>query len=131
MFVNKRNFSSGALEIKMRVIRKDTGGDFLHEVAHNTENTYAGGNDDKHDDEIICSEEDKFEEIANQRDGEGGCHDADNGNKKASTKLVKRARNPVNKDEIDSEGNENRDSGKLWMREALEVRYDGERSHTE
>ena len=49
----------------MRIVCKDTGGDFLHEVAHNTKNTYTGGNDDKHNNDIICSEEDKFKEIAN------------------------------------------------------------------
>ena len=55
-------------------------GDFLHQAAHEFENHQAGGDNNEHYDNIAGGKKDEFEEIADEGDGEGGSHDADDGN---------------------------------------------------
>ena len=110
---------------------ENAGGDFLHEATHQFENHQAGGDDDEHCENITGGKEDEFEEIANEGDGEGGSHDADDGDEEAGAEFVERPRDPVDEDEVDSEGDENGNSGELGVREALEMGDNREGSHAE
>lgn len=98
---------------------ENASGDFLHEAAHELENHQAGSNNSGHDDKVGWGKEDEFKEIADKRDGEGGSHNADNNKKEAGAKFVKRAGDPIDKDEVNGEGDKNRNRGELGVRKAL------------
>ena len=100
-------------------------------MAQDLKDNKATGNDGSHDDEVFWSEEDEFKEIANEWNEESAGHDTDDTNKEAATKEVERARNPIDENKIDGEGDEHRDGGKLWAREALQMRNKWEGGHTE
>lgn len=115
----------------MGIFVENVGGDFLHQAAHNFENDKAGGDDGGHHDEVGRGEENEFEEIADERDSEGGNHNANDRDKEAGAELIERPGDPVDEDEVDSEGDEDRDGGEFWMRKTLEVGGDREGGHTE
>ena len=106
-------------------------GDFLHQAAHEFENHQAGGNNNQHYDNVAGGKEDEFEEIADEGDGEGDSHDADDGDEEAGAEFVERPRDPVDEDEVDSESDENGNSGELWVGETLEMGDNREGGHTE
>ena len=119
------------LEIKVRVFVEDMSGDFLHEAAHKFENNQASGDNSGHHDKIGRGEEDKFKEITDKRDGEGGGHNTNNRDKEAGAEFIERPGDPVDEDEVDRKSNKNGDSSKFGMRETLEVRSNGKSGHTE
>ena len=98
---------------------KNAGGDFLHEAAHELENHQAGSDNSGHNDKVGWGKEDEFKEVANKRDDKSGSHDANNSKEEASAEFVERARDPIDEDEVDSEGNKNGNRGELGMRKAL------------
>lgn len=110
---------------------ENAGGDFLHQAAHQFENHQAGGDNNEHYNNIAGGEEDKLKEVADKRNGKGGGHNTNDSDEEAGAELVEWARNPVDEDEVDSEGDENRNGGELGVREALEVRDNRESGHTE
>ena len=61
-----------------RALVEDVIREAMHEAAHDVENEKAGSEDNTENEEAILSKEDKFEEITDERDSEGGNHDADN-----------------------------------------------------
>ena len=75
---------------------ENMGGNFLHEAAHQLENYQAGGDNNQHYDNIAGGKEDKLKEVADERDGEGGSHNADNRDKESGAEFVERAGNPIN-----------------------------------
>ena len=90
----------------MGIFVENVGGDFLHQAAHKFENNQAGGNDGSHHDKIGWGEKDKFEEITDEGDGEGGGHNTNNRDKETGAEFIERPGDPINEDEVDSEGNE-------------------------
>lgn len=60
---------------------EDASGDFLHQAAHEFENHQAGGDNNKHHNNIAGGKKDKFKEIACEWNNEGGSHNTDNGEK--------------------------------------------------
>ena len=110
---------------------KNTGGDFLHEATHEFENHQAGGDNNQHYDNIAGGEKDEFKEIANKRNGEGGSHNTNDSDEEAGAEFVEGPRDPVDEDEVNSEGDEDGDGGELGVREALEMGNDRESGHAE
>lgn len=80
----------------MGVSVENVSGDFLHEAAHEFENHQAGSDNNEHYDNIAGGKEDKFKEVADEWNGKGSSHYADNSDEEAGTELVERAGNPVN-----------------------------------
>lgn len=67
---------------------EEASGEVLHEVFEDEKDNEAGGNDDAHDDEVLGSQEDKFEEVTDEGDAKGGSHDADDGEKEGGAESV-------------------------------------------
>lgn len=76
----------------------------MHEVLHNPEYTEASGEDGERDDEAILIEEGKLKEVTDEGNAIDGSHDANDGKDEGSAEFVERTRQPVDKNEIDSEG---------------------------
>ena len=117
------------LEVEVGVGIENMDGDFLHQAAHEFENHQAGGNNNQHYDNVAGGEEDKLKEVADKRNGKGGGHNTNDSDEEASTEFVEWTRNPIDENKVDSKGNKDRDSSKLWVRKALKVRNNGKRSH--
>lgn len=77
----------------------------MHETAHNIENKEADGENNAEDNKSVLRKEDKFEEVTNKRDGEGGGHDTNNDKEETSTEFIEGTRNPIDKNEINGESN--------------------------
>ena len=110
---------------------ENAGGDFLHKATHEFENYETDSDNNKHYDDIARGEKDEFKEIANKRNGEGGSHNTNDSDEEAGAEFVEGPRDPVDEDEVDSEGDEDGDGGELGVRKALEVRDDREGGHAE
>ena len=76
-------------------------------VAEEGEKEEACGDDDEGDKKAVRRQDGKFEEIASERDEEDSRHDADNGEEEGGAEFVEGPRNPINQDQIDSEGDKN------------------------
>lgn len=59
-------------------------------------------------------------------DEEGGGHDADDGENESGAEGIEWARNPVDKNEVDGEGDEDGGGGEFMMREDTEMSETGE-----
>ena len=106
-------------------------GEAMHETTHDVENKEADGEHNHEDDETVLSKENKFEEVANERNGEGGNHDTDDGKEETSTEFVEWSRDPIDENKVNSKGDEHRDGGKFGVRKALKMRDNGESRHTD
>ena len=102
-----------------------------HEKAHEIENEKASGNDRKHNNKTILSEEGEFKELSCEWDEEGAGHNANNHKNQNCAPEIERLGNPVDKIKVDSKSNKDRGGGKFKAREILVVRNNGKSKHTD
>lgn len=103
----------------------------FQEEAKEIEKKEAGADDGKHNDETIFGKEGEFEKVTNEGDTESSCHDGNNGKEKAGAEFVERTRNPIDENEINGKGDENRSGGELGSGKFVDVSEGREDGHTD
>ena len=101
-------------------------GDFSEDFAEYDAKHY---NNDCRDQSVLCKEG-KLKELTRERNDEDYQHDGKNGKQQCRAKFVERARDAINQQEVNCEGDKDRGRSEFVAREVLEMRSDGERKHT-